>query len=51
MNISGYAESNFRYGKGSGVAAVSVFCGNAGVKKTPLDTGISALRSGENFSL
>jgi len=22
-----------------------------GVKKTPLDTGISALRSGENFSL
>ena len=29
MNISGYAESNFRYGKGSGVAAVSVFCGNA----------------------
>lgn len=53
MNISGYAESNFRYGKGSGVAAVSVFCGtqDTGVKKTPLDTGISALRSGENFSL
>lgn len=55
MNISGYAESNFRYGKGSGVAAVSVFCGNAGYRseedKTPLDTGISALRSGENFSL
>ena len=23
----------------------------SGVKKTPLDTGISALRSGENFSL
>lgn len=32
MNISGYAESNFRYGKGSGVAAVSVFCGNAGYR-------------------
>ena len=24
---------------------------DTGVKKTPLDTGISALRSGENFSL
>lgn len=32
MNISGYAESNFRYGKGPGVAAVSVFCGNAGYR-------------------
>lgn len=53
MNISGYAESNFRYGKGSGVAAVSVFCGNAGYRseEDPVGTGISALRSGENFSL
>ena len=50
MNISGYAESNFRYGKGSGVAAVSVFCGNAGYRSEE-DPVISALRSGENFSL
>lgn len=53
MNISGYAESNFRYGKGSGVAAVSVFCGNAGYRseEDPVGYRISALRSGENFSL
>lgn len=54
MNISGYAESNFRYGKGSQVLQqYQYFVGtqDTGVKKTPLDTGISALRSGENFSL
>lgn len=46
-------RKQFPIWKGSGVAAVSVFVGtqDTGVKKTPLDTGISALRSGENFSL
>lgn len=53
MNISGYAESNFRYGKDQVLQQYQYFVGtqDTGVKKTPLDTGISALRSGENFSL
>ena len=53
MNISGMQKAISDMEKDQVLQQYQYFVGtqDTGVKKPPLDTGISALRSGENFYL